>query len=188
MIQKIKNLVNVNEKITELSKNFEEHSTIVNTFSSTVRALQNEIEGLKMSQETMISAMNQDATALKDLREDLRTEINDFKIIKSRVEKKMIELFEDEIGKQLQQRFDRLEYQMKSFDGLNTKVQAISQRTVDLSREIEKFTSISKHLKEGDFELVKYAQHLQSRDQEKLELMRKLDTMERLVSKMRRQR
>ena len=41
-------------------------------------------------------------------------------------------------------------------------------------------------IKKEDFELTKYARHLMEADKEKLELMRKIDTLERLVSKIRR--
>ena len=54
------------------------------------------------------------------------------------------------------------------------------------SEEIGKFVEISKNIRKEDFELTKFARHLLEMDREKLELMRKIDTMERLVSKIRR--
>ena len=51
---------------------------------------------------------------------------------------------------------------------------------------MNKFTEISRNIKQGDFELTKYANKLLEADKEKLELMRKIDTLERLISKMRR--
>ena len=54
------------------------------------------------------------------------------------------------------------------------------------TEEINKFIEISRSIKEEDFELTKFARHLMDMDREKLELMRKIDTLERLVSKIRR--
>ena len=42
------------------------------------------------------------------------------------------------------------------------------------------------HIKKEDFELTKFARNLAEMDKEKLDLMRKIDTLERLVSKIRR--
>ena len=53
-------------------------------------------------------------------------------------------------------------------------------------KEINKFLAISRNIKEKDFEMTHFARQLREGDREKLELMRKVDTMERLVSRMRR--
>jgi len=56
----------------------------------------------------------------------------------------------------------------------------------NISTEINKFSDISKNIKKEDYELTKFANQLLDLDKEKLELMRKIDTLERLIAKQRR--
>jgi len=63
----------------------------------------------------------------------------------------------------------------------------IGNKVNNLSSEIEKFTDISKNIRKEDFELTKFARQVLETDREKLELMRRIDTLERLISKTRRQ-
>ena len=61
-------------------------------------------------------------------------------------------------------------------------------KTKDVATEIDKFKEIASQVNKGDFELKKCADELRKGDKEKLELMRKIDNLERLVSKMRQRR
>ena len=52
--------------------------------------------------------------------------------------------------------------------------------------ELSKFLDISRNIKKEDFELVRHSRNLAEMGREKLELMRKIDNLERMLSKMRR--
>ena len=59
---------------------------------------------------------------------------------------------------------------------------------VDTNHLFDKFMEISRNIKAKDFEMEKFAAELLKRDQEKLELMRKIDTLERMLASMQRRR
>ena len=80
----------------------------------------------------------------------------------------------------------RLNSHISNYQQLDEKSSTIKQQLSSLESEIKKLQLISSSIKEKDFELEKFAKQLLTLDQEKLELMRKIDTLERLVSKQRK--
>ena len=188
MIQKIKDLMTIKEEITKISEKFDNLNATVKIYSDNVNTLRTEIDSLKESQSRLVENLKNDSSSFRELSEELHKEIGDFKIIKSRLETKIVEKFEQEIREELIPRFNRLEKHVKEFEELGGKVSVIGNRVVNLSSELQKFCDISENIKAGDYDLVRYKKELDSMNSEKLELMRKIDTMERLVSKMRRSR
>ena len=81
---------------------------------------------------------------------------------------------------------EALKKDAEDYNELRKKVAEILSRLNLTSEEINKFIEIGKSIKKEDFELTKFARNLMEMDREKLELMRKIDTLERLVSKIRR--
>lgn len=188
MLQKIKDLMRIKDEISEISKKFDENAELVKSFNVNINSLKKEIDGLKEGQHKLVEKLQEDSDIIKEVKEELRKEINDFKLIKSRMEKKLLECFEEEIKKELIPRFERMEKHVKNFEDLGGKVAVIAGRVVNLSSELQKFCDISESIKKEDFELTKYANKLRSVENEKLELMRRIDTLERLIARMRRQR
>ena len=148
--------------------------------------MKKEIGLLKDSQNNLVEKSKLDSSHIKEIKEELRNEINDFKLIKSRMEKKLVESFEREIKDELMPRFERLSGVVKNFGKMDSKAESVTARFDAINDEISKFIDISKRIKKEDFELVRFANQLKTMDTEKLELMRKIDSLERLVSKMRR--
>ena len=97
-----------------------------------------------------------------------------------------MEKFEEELQKDLQVNRESLKKDAEDYSELRKRVAEILSRLNMTSGEINKFLEISRSIRKEDFELTKFARHLLETDREKLELMRKIDTLERLVSKIRR--
>ena len=94
--------------------------------------------------------------------------------------------FEEELGKELKLNMESLKADAEKYNELKGQINSISFKVNDLSDEIGKFLNISRHIKEKDFEMNRFARDLLAMDKEKLELMRKVDTLQRLVGRMRR--
>ena len=110
----------------------------------------------------------------------------EFKLLKGQLQRKILDKFEEELQKDLEVNREALKKDTQDYNELRKKVAEILSRLNMTSEEINKFTEISKSIRKEDFELTKFARHLIDMDREKLELMRKIDTLERLVSKIRR--
>ena len=110
----------------------------------------------------------------------------EFKLLKGQLQRKILEKFEEELQKDLEVNREALKKDTQDYTELRKKVAEILSRLNLTTEEITKFVEIGRNIKKEDFELTKFARHLLEMDREKLELMRKIDTLERLVSKIRR--
>jgi len=191
MIQKIKDLMAVKEQIDVIKNN-------INYTTNSVNELKNEIASLKQHMDDSINEIgdknneffknfNENIDSIKTIRSDFEKELFQFKLLKSQMQKKIMEKFEEELDKELKIHIDTLKNDSSIYNDLKVNISNITEKVNNLSQEINKFITISSNIKKEDFELTRFANKLGDMDHEKLELMRKIDTLERLVSKMRRQ-
>lgn len=190
MIQKIKDLMAIKEQIDVLKNN-------MNYATSSVGEMKNDITSLKQHINDSMSSISdknneffknfdENINSIKDIKSDFEKELFDFKLLKGQMQRKIIEKFEEEMGKELKIQMDKLKGDSEKYNELKEKVEKITNTVNNASEEINKFVEISQNIKTADFELTKFARQLLDSDREKLELMRKIDTLERLVSKMRK--
>ncbi len=186
MLQKIKELMRLKEDIDTINKNIEENSKIISDLKIELESLKNGLNDIKTNQQEFLKNFKDNLFVIKNLREDFAKEVYEFRLLKGQLQKRILEIFEEELQKDLEINRDNLKKDAEDYNELRKKVAEILSRLNLTSEEINKFTEISKNIKKEDFELTKYARHLTEMDREKLELMRKIDTLERLVSKIRR--
>ena len=186
MLQKIKDLMRTKEDIDKINKNIEENSNIISGLKTELESLKKELSETKTSQQEFLKNFKDNLFVIKNLREDFAKEVYEFRLLKGQLQKRLLEKFEEELQKDLEINRDNLKKDAEDYNDLRKKVSEILSRLNLTNEEINKFTEISKSIKKEDFELTKFARHLIDMDREKLELMRKIDTLERLVSKIRR--
>jgi hypothetical protein len=169
MLQKIKDLMKVKEDIDLINKNIEENNKIISELK-----------------DELVKNFKENLFVIKNLKEDFGKEIYEFKLLKAQLQKKILDRFEEELQKDLEVNRQALRKDTEDYNELRKKAAEVLSRLNLTSGEVNKFIEISKSIKKEDFELTKFARHLLDMDREKLELMRKIDTLERLVSKIRR--
>lgn len=186
MLQKIKDLMKAKEEIDLINSNIAENNKIVSDLKNELESLKKELAENRKIQDEFLKSFKENLFVIKNLREDFGKEIYEFKLLKSQLQKKILEKFEEELQKDLEVNRESLKKDADDYNELRKKVAEILSRLNLTSDEISKFIEISRSIKKEDFELAKFARHLLDMDREKLELMRKIDTLERLVSKIRR--
>ncbi len=186
MLQKIKDLMRIKEEIDVINKNTEENSRIISDLKIQLEQLKKELIEIKTTGQEFLKSFKENLFVIKNLREDFGKEIYEFKLLKAQLQKRILEKFEEELQKDLEINRDALRKDTEDYNELRKKVAEILSRLNLTGEEINKFIEIGKSIKKEDFELTKFARHLMEMDNEKLELMRKIDTLERLVSKIRR--
>ncbi len=186
MLQKIRDLMKVKEEIDVINKNIEENNKIISDLKAELETLRNELKELNSNQKEFLKNFKENLQIIKNLREDFGKEIYEFKLLKAQLQRKILDKFEEELQKDLEINRDALKKDIGDYNELRKNVAEILSRLNLTTEEISKFIEISKSIKKEDFELTKFARHLLDMDREKLELMRKIDTLERLVSKIRR--
>ena len=191
MIQKIKDLMSINEQIDVIRNNINYTTNSVNDLKAEIEALKEQISNnaneINSKNNEFFRNFNENVESMKAVRHDFEKELFQFKLLKAQLQKKIIEKFEEELGNELKIQTGKLNADAEAYNGLKENISRIASRVNSLSEEMNKFISISSNIKKEDFELTRFANKLLEMDKEKLELMQKIDTLERLVSKMRRQ-
>ena len=191
MLQKIKDLMTMKDQIDVIKNNINHTSNSMDSLKSEVQALKEQInENINIISDKnneFFKNFDDNMNAIKSLRHDFEKELFDFKLLRSQMQKKIIEKFEEELGKELKIQIEKLKTDSESYNELKNNITEITSKVNNLSEEINKFIEISSNIKKEDFELTKFAKQLIEMDREKLELMNKIDALERLVSKVRRQ-
>jgi len=191
MIQKIKDLMTMKEQIDIIKNNLNYATSSVAELKTEIEALKQHInentESINSKNIEFFKNFNDNLNVIKELRHDFEKELFDFKLLRSQMQKKIVERFEEELDKELKIQIDKLKNDSDVYNELKNNIIEISSKVNNLSEEITKFTEISQKIKNEDFELTRFANKLVEVDKEKLELMHKIDHLERLISKMRRE-
>lgn len=186
MIQKIKDLMAIKEQLDSITTAIDEHSKSFSVLSGEVKGLKEDVNGVKKDvahiQDEFLKDFKTNLDFTKELVEEFKTELNNFKVEKSQVTKKMVERSSDELN----EHFDKLKTDIGRYNELKSNVVQISERINSLGGEIDKFNKIASKLKEADYDLTKFAKQIFEADKEKLELLKKIDTLERLIARQRR--
>jgi len=186
MIAKIKELMNVKSDIDEINRNIEENSRLIQDLKVQLESLKNDLIEAKKEQKEFLNNFRENLFVIKNLREDFGKELYEFKLLKGQLQRKILDKFEEELQKDLEVNRESLKKDAEDYNELRKKAAEILSRLNLTGEEMGKFLEISKSIKKEDFELTKFARHLIEMDKEKLDLMRKIDSLERLISKIRR--
>ena len=186
MIQRIKELMNVKENLDEINRNVQDNNKTISELKKDLELLKKELNENNKAQQEFLNTFKENLAVIKNLREDFGKELYEFKLLKGQLQRKILDKFEEELQKDLDVNREALRKDSEDYNELRKKAAEILSRLNMTGEEIAKFVEISKSIKKEDFELTRFARHLVEMDKEKLELMRKIDTLERLVSKIRR--
>lgn len=175
--ENIKKIEEEKEVVTELKK-----ETV--TLKEEIGKVSGSIFNIDRTQQEFLEKLNNNIESINQSRAEFDKEIRDFKLQKTNMERNMFERSDTELTKHI----ERVKTDVNSYNELKREVTAIKDTITRLRSEIEKFTGISKNIKAKDFELEKYAKELSKRDNEKLDLMRKIESLERLIGRERRKK
>ena len=180
---KIREIIEENTKeFREQKKETEELRKELNKTTEEATKTNKTLEALQKKQEEYTQKLDNNITLIDQARKEFEEQIREFKIRKTSMEQQLLEKTDNEVKQQL----ERLKTDVNSYNELKKELTIINLTITKLDSEIKKFTDISQNIKAKDFELERYARELGKKDNEKLELMKKIDTLERLLGKERR--
>lgn len=111
--------------------------------------------------------------------------LENLKLIRGGLAERLSEKIEKDFHSKIFEHTERLKTDAMRYDALKTNLSAVANTLSILTGEIDKFNRISQKLSEKDFELGSYIRHVDKQDRHKLELMREIDRLQRLVGRMR---
>ena len=193
MISKMKELIAMGENINSISddvkvvsRNISDHSRAIASFRAEIELLTGNVRSNADEAGRFCSSVQEQIEELRKVREDLKQEVYDFKLIKADIKSRLIAELTDDFRSEIRKESAKLETDIKRFNELKDELSALVKKFRSVESEIVKFKRIAEEVNAADFELSRHAKEISRADHEKLQLMQKVDQLERLVSKMRR--
>ncbi len=177
-----KELNELAEKLKANNEALERQNSAIAELEKRLASLDAEVSKISEANRSVISSIQTAESSIKGLNEELADSISDLKILKTQLQSKI----GDKIEAEFKALLSRFEKDVESVSKLSREMQGITTEVATLKTEIEKLTKIGSTVKTMDFELTNYAKRLTADDAEKLRLMRQIDTLERMISKLRR--
>ena len=186
MLGKLKEVVSLSDEIRELKgtlstlqKELTEIKVQLNEYSK-----KNEDSRTKETED--IRQISRDILKIKDelqgVTREYSSELNAFRITKKNIQEKLHEEFHDESKKISLQ----MSTYLSSYKALESQMNMMAINIADFNNTINTMKTLAKTVSEKDFDLKNYAKVLDNNDHEKVELLKKIDSLERLMSAMKR--
>lgn len=193
MIGKIRELMAVKEQVDLVIATQKDNSEIVKTLTQEISALKESMVSFAGKEKELLAGLEKDraqiAEARQDIcsvRDDLRKELYEFKLFKVETQKKILEKYDHELDRELLHHLDVLSNDAKHYNDMRLRVGAIAKSMDELTAEVTKLLAVSKKIDAADFSMDKFARQLMANDKEKLNLMQRIDGLERLISRIRK--
>jgi methyl-accepting chemotaxis protein len=190
MIDKIKKIWDSANEVDEINSLLKSTKEEVEKMKKSVSELNKNFESKSKIMDEKIGKIVGDNEAymqsLKKVSEEFVKELNDFKVMKTKLQRDVIEQVSSDIKKELSMYIMNVKSHIESLNSAAKEIETVAKNSGKMMASMDKLNAISSEIKKEDFELSKHAQMLRQNDHEKLELLRKIDTLERLISQMRR--
>lgn len=193
MFKKLKEVAKSSGTVSEINSLIKENK------DATV-GLKNDIELLKHSIEDIKIIVNSQTGEIKDLHnifiENFKNEletiesfnkqfkglVDDFRIQKQKMQEAVYEKATSDLNKEI----ERLRLDVSRYNELKKEIDGVSATIMDMKNEVSKFKEISSKINTQDFELIKFTNKVAQIEREKQQLMDKIDSLQRVISKERR--
>jgi len=164
----------------------QEHSQKISTLKGELAEAKSSIVALTAKQQQLINENTNALRTVKELKEQLEESIESIKVLSSTIQNHLVRKITDEISTMSHE----ISSKLSGSEKLKREIEEIATNVKDelrsLTEEIKRLQTVSSHIKAEDFELSKFADQLTAADNEKLRLMRQIDSLQRLVSSLRR--
>ena len=179
-----KNAGDALEVAQQTARKIDEQERTIETVKEEVSALGSKIDSLAKSSEGLAAQTTQVLAAVRQLRDDVEEEMSSLKLSKN----KMISAVVDKVQQEMEQLTSTVKQDFDSYLAIKKELGALSSRLSLTSQEIDKFRAISTAIKAMDFEMRGYARVLEEKDSEKLRLIRRIEELQKIISRERRVR
>ncbi len=193
MISKIRNIVSIGKSLETLNKKVGSYETEVESLSSSMRSfkeeisiLRNDVKEVTSTQHEFLKSFREEMKHIKDTREQFSKTVYDFSVLKKEMQKEILQKFDTKLQEELIDHCKELEHSMEKYNNLKDTLHNNGKSFKEATEQMERLKSIASGIKNADFEFSSFAKQLKSAQDDKLALQRKIDSLERLVSRIRR--
>lgn len=184
-LEQTKELVSgLNSDVKEIMSSMSELKKEFQAAKSELREFRQSFEEIKAQQQTQTAQIGESSKKISKSADNFENEIVNFKLLSTQMQKKIL----DNITAEVNDYTSQLKTDVGRYNEMKTEINNISKTISSLREDIEKFREISSKIKAKDFEMERFAKELLKLDTEKLDLMRKIEQLQRLISHERRRR
>lgn len=193
VIRKIKHMLSHDEVVETLQNKVQESIEKVESLLNTVKSQQEEqaklttqVLELHKNHKKLSKQLEESTTQVEIASEKIGRVMSEILLFKPKIEKELSAKFETT----LQAHLDETTKEINIETSEHKKTQELALQTQEAQEkllvQVEKLSSITSSLNAKDFELSQHAKQLHLKDQEKLQLMKRVDDLEKLLAKMKR--
>lgn len=193
MFEKINQLLKIKESLDELNKKVDgeinQFLLLKNeneSFREDIQSIKKDLQEIQEGHASYLNELKKAMHNVKELKEDLESEIADFKVIRTKLNNDILNNLTVEFKNEFAKSLSKLDADIEKFNHLKKSLASVTPKIEEALVELHKFHAISKQIKETDFTLEKHGKALEDSNREKIELMKKIDALERLISRERR--
>lgn len=192
MIARLKNILGDNS-VDEISTKINEHSDIIQKQNQLIIELRDnlvkvieELKHFKEEHNILQQVFDSNLDRVKQLKVEFEKEITDFKMLKNRLHESITDRTCDALNNKLAPHLERMKTDIHSYNSLKDNLENVSQTLNEFKQEVQRLKMISGKIRDTDFDLKRYADKIAHEDKHKLELMQKIETLQKLIAHERR--
>jgi len=193
MFKRIKDLVEMSRIVDQISKRIEKNTRMIDELDKTVSGFREQMKGfvkdsdsMAIKQSKLVERFAKDTSEIGQIKDEFKKSIYEISVFRKDVYSDLLKRFEETVSAEIEDKTKELQTGSAHYKKLSTEISKIGERTVETQEVLDKLLRVGKRIKEGDFELGKFANQMRRLEGEKMALLRKIDTLERLVSRLRR--
>lgn len=190
MLDKIKKAITSIDEVQTIKKELlnvkKELSSSKKIFDETLKEFENALSKQNEQNSIALKEKDQSIKKIKNIAEEFEKSLNEFKIMKSNLQTKVVQEVSSDIKKELNVYVMNVKEKISQLDEAGKEILKVSENTSEMLKVFSDLRDISKKINKEDFILSKHAEELRRNDNEKLELMKKIDNLERLIAKQRK--
>jgi chromosome segregation ATPase len=190
MIDKVKKIIKSVEEIEDCKKQLclsrKEMEDCIKEIKEISKQMTQYKENQEKEDKKLIEIKKESISNINKISDEFQKELNDFKTMKTKLKTEIVEKVSLDIRKELDIYIMNIKQKIENLNEAAKEIVIIAKNTNATFELMTKLKQISTEIKKEDFELSKYSAELRRNDQEKLNLMRKIDSLEKLIASMRR--
>ncbi|MBI4441084.1 hypothetical protein HY639_02870 [Candidatus Woesearchaeota archaeon] len=193
MFEKVKGLLAMETQLAALHEQLERHDKTLHEHGLGVSGIHEKL--VQMHARTMdvvqlnkeiVGNLQDDTLSITSFRIALEKELAELRLLRATWEKNVAERVSAQVEEGLREQLARLKADVGQYNDLKKELAGMREAMAVLSGELVRLQQAAQSIKQSDGEMVRAMREFLQQDRHKLELMRKVETLERLIASERR--
>ena len=190
MLSRIKEIVSgseAKELASQLALQLKQVAESVREQNELIGSLRKDTDSARASVAELAHEVKTAINSARELQEAIRADIAELKTLSSHLQGSIKQQISDDMAELARQASAKLEGAEKLKHEVAAAAASVTNELNKLKSDLAKLSAVADKIKVEDFELTKFSSQVLAADKEKLQLMGRIDALERLIAKMRRQ-